>query len=78
MAAIQVRGLDQRTVTALKARAFRHRRSLPNEVKHILTDAAQPEERLAPRRPPRLRLRTVRIGAAVSYSRATIYGDARS
>jgi len=77
MPAIQVRGLDERIVTALKARASRHRRSLPSEVKRILEEATRPDEIPVPRGRHKLRLRTVSIGAPVSYSRATIYGDAR-
>ena len=77
MPAIQVRGLDERIVAALKARASRHRRSLPSEVKRILEEATCPDEPPAPRGRHKLRLRIVSIGAPVSYSRATIYGDAR-
>ncbi len=77
MSEINVRGLARRTVAALKARASRHRRSLPNEVKHILEDVARPEE-LVPRQDRReLRLRTVRVGTPASFSRALIYGDGR-
>ena len=76
MPAIQVRGLDERIVAALKARASRHRRSLPSEVKRILEQATRPDELPVPRGRHKLRLRTVSIGAPVSYSRATIYGDA--
>lgn len=77
MPAIQVRGLDEQIVAALKARASRHRRSLLSEVKHILEDATRPDERSVPRGRYKLRLRTVSIGAPISYSRETIYGDAR-
>jgi plasmid stability protein len=75
--AIQVRGLDEGVLAALKARASRHRRSLPSEVKRILEEATRPVETPAPRGSRKLRLRTVSIGAPISYSRATIYGDGR-
>jgi plasmid stability protein len=49
MPAIQVRGLDELIVTALKARASRHGRSLPGEVKRILDEATRPDELPVPR-----------------------------
>ena len=77
MPAIQVRGLDERIVNALKVRASRHGRSLPGEVKRILEEVTRPDELPVPRGRHKLRLRTVSVGAPVSYSRGTIYGDAR-
>jgi plasmid stability protein len=77
MSEINVRGLDQRTVTALKARASRHGRSLPSEVKHILQEVARPEEPLVRQERRKLQLRTVSVGTPAPFSRALIYGDGR-
>ena len=77
MSEINVRGLDRRTVAALKARASRHRRSLANEVKHILQEVAQPDEPRVRGERRKLQLRTVSVGTPASFSRAAIYGDGR-
>lgn len=75
MPAIHVRDVDDAVLEALKARAVRNRRSLQGEIRVILEQAA--EESSAPRGTSkrRLRLRTVRVGAPVRYSRDVIYED---
>lgn len=42
MAQVLVRNLDEATVNALKARAAAHGRSLEQELRLLLTEAAQP------------------------------------
>jgi antitoxin FitA len=46
MPAITIRNLPDETHRALKVRAARHGRSTEAEVRHILEEAARPEERV--------------------------------
>lgn len=75
MAALLIRNLDDATVTRLKQRARRNKRSLQGEVSTILEAAARPTtvRKGAARRP--LRLHTVRVGARTTWSRDELYDD---
>lgn len=77
MPAIHVRDVDDAVIAALKVRARRNNRSLQGEVRSLLEAAVAPDRprRGAARRP--LRLRTVKVGRPVSFSREVIYGDDR-
>ena len=74
MPAIHIRDLDDAVIAALKARAAAHRRSLQGEVRTIL-EGAVAESAGTGQRQRKLRLRTVRVGRPVRYSRDVIYGD---
>jgi len=75
MPAIHVRDLDGAVVDALKARAARNRRSLQGEIRTILEQAAEASSASPGKSKRRLRLRTVRVGAPVRYSRDVVYED---
>lgn len=77
MKSIHVRNLDEATLTGLKRRAQRHRRSLQKEVESLLSDAAQ----MAPaaqveESATKLNLKTVSTGqVGATWDRQSIYGD---
>jgi plasmid stability protein len=73
MPALHVRDVDDAILDALKARAARNHRSLQGEVRAILEAAAAEAGRAKKGR--RLRIKTVRVGAPVKYSREVIYED---
>jgi plasmid stability protein len=74
MPAVHVRDLDDAIVAALKKRAATNRRSLQGELKLILEEAAFGRSRAQGKRKS-LRLHTVRVGQASTYSRDDIYDD---
>ena len=77
MAAIHIRDVDDAVIVALKLRARRNHRSLQDEVRSLLAAAvARDRPRRGTARRP-LRLRTVRVGRPVSFSREIIDGDGR-
>lgn len=74
MPSLNIRNVDDAIVSRLKTRAARHHRSLQGELKTILEEAvSQKREAGAKGGQNKLRLRTVRLGGKVSYSRSTIY-----
>ncbi|MBI2218831.1 MAG: hypothetical protein HYU51_16215 [Candidatus Rokubacteria bacterium] len=75
MPALHIRNVDDAVIAALKARAARHHRSLQGEVRSLLEAAAGAGGSRSSTGRVRLRLRTVRVGRAVSYSRDVIYDD---
>jgi len=74
MPAIHVRDVDDAILTALKARAARNHRSLQGEIRAILDEAVRGGADSSRRR-QRLRIKTVRVGAPVTYSRDVIYDE---
>jgi plasmid stability protein len=75
MPALHIRNLDDAVIAGLKARAAGNRRSLQGEVQSLLEAAAQTDRSRRGAAKLRLRLRTVRVGRPLSYSRDVIYGD---
>jgi plasmid stability protein len=76
MPAIHVRDLDDAVIAALKARARRNNRSLQGEVRSLLEAAATGGGGARQGKAARpLRLRTVKVGRPVTFSREVIYGD---
>jgi plasmid stability protein len=76
MRAIHVRDVDDAVVEALKARAARNHRSLQGEIRAILEETIRGGAAATGRRAATLRIKTVRLGAPVTYSRDVIYDDA--
>ena len=74
MPAVHVRDVDDAVLDALRARAARSHRSLQGELRAILEEAAR-DTPAASGRKRRLRIKTVRVGAPVKYSRDAIYQD---
>ena len=75
MPAIHVRDVDDAVIEALKTRAARNHRSLQGEIRAILEEIVRGAARSSRPRKQRLRLRTVRVGAPLKYSRDVIYED---
>jgi antitoxin FitA len=75
MPAIHVRDVDDAVIEALKARAASHHRSLQGEIRALLEEAAQSAGNRSGGRTRRLRIKTVRVGAPLKYSRDVIYED---
>lgn len=75
MPAIHVREVDDAVLDTLKVRAARNHRSLQGEIRAILEEAAQGADGSSPRARRRLRIKTVRVGSPVKYSRGVIYDD---
>lgn len=75
MPAIHIRDVDDAVIDAIKARAARNHRSLQGEVRAILEEVARTAPRSSGARKPILRIKTVRVGAPVKYSREVIYED---
>lgn len=75
MPAIHVRDVDDAILDALKARAARNHRSLQGEIRAILEEIVRGAARSSRTRKQRLRIKTVRVGAPVTYSRDVIYED---
>lgn len=75
MPALHVRDVDDAVLEALKARAVRNHRSLQGEVRAILEETALGGARSSRTGARRLRIKTVRVGAPVRYSRDVIYAD---
>jgi plasmid stability protein len=75
MAAIHVRDVDDAVLEVLKARAARNHRSLQGEIRAILEETAGATDSPGRGRGRRLRIKTVRVGAPVKYSRDVIYDD---
>jgi plasmid stability protein len=77
MKSLHIRNLDEDTLSRLKNRAARHRRSLQKEVESLLIDAAQmapADEASTPH--PRLALKKVATGKSdAKWDRASIYDD---
>ena len=77
MKSLHIRNLDESTLTSLKRRAARHRRSLQKEVDALLEDAAQmiPTKEQSTSR-LKLSLKTVSTGNDDStWDRDSIYSD---
>jgi plasmid stability protein len=74
MPAIHVRDVDDAVIEGLKARAARNHRSLQGEIRAILEDVVRASSARRGRQRA-LRIKTVRIGAPVKYSRDVIYED---
>jgi len=62
MAQFVVRDLEDDVKARLKRRAERHRRSMEDEVRHILRNAAKEENRAAPRLGSRIAARFRKVG----------------
>ena len=77
MPALHIRDVDDAVITALKARARRNRRSLQGEVRSLLEAAVTPRRSVRGGAAHPLRLRTVKVGRPVAFSREIIYGDDR-
>jgi plasmid stability protein len=75
MPALHIRDVDDAVVDALKVRAARNHRSLQGEVRAILEETVRQAQSSSRKRKPRLRIKTVRVGAPVKYSRDVIYED---
>lgn len=75
MPAIHVRDVDDAVVAALKERAARNHRSLQGEIRVILEEVVRGTSRTARAGKQGLRIKTVRIGSPVKYSRDIIYED---
>ena len=75
MAAVHVRDVDDAILEALKARAARNHRSLQGELRAILEAAVSRTEGARAGKRQRFKLKTVRVGGAVRYSRDVIYED---
>jgi hypothetical protein len=75
MPALHIRNVDDAVIAGLKARAARNQRSLQGEVRSLLEAAAAADQPTRGSGKRRLRLRTVRVGRNVVYSRDVIYGD---
>ena len=75
MPAIHVRDVDDAIVDALKARAAQNHRSLQGEIRAILEEIVRGGARSSRTRKERLRIKTVRVGAPVTFSRDVIYED---
>lgn len=75
MPALHIRNVDDAVIAGLKARAARNHRSLQGEVRNLLEAAAGEDQPSWAGSRIRLRLRTVRVGRPVSYSRDVIYDD---
>lgn len=73
MPAVHIRNVPDSTLTALRERASRHGRSMQDELRQILEEAA-----IAPptgEAPPPIQLTTVRTNTNSTWSREEIYGD---
>jgi hypothetical protein len=70
-----IRNVDDAVIAGLKARAARNHRSLQGEVRDLLEAAVGEDRPSGAGGRIRLRLRTVRVGRPVSYSRDVIYDD---
>lgn len=75
MPALHIRNIDDAVIAGLKARAARNHRSLQGEVRSLLEAATGADRSRGTSGRIRLRLRTVRVGRPVSYSRDVIYDD---
>jgi plasmid stability protein len=73
MAAIHIRDVPETVVVALRERADRHGHSMQQELRDILTDAANERPETEAVRP--VRLVTVRTGGRSTWRREEIYGD---
>ncbi|HEY5878395.1 MAG TPA: Arc family DNA-binding protein [Nakamurella sp.] len=74
MPALHVRDVPESVVAAIRERATRHGRSMQQEIRQILANAAAEPVPGAPLEP--VQLKTVRTGATSPWSREDIYGDA--
>jgi plasmid stability protein len=75
MPAIHIREVDDAVLDALKVRAARNHRSLQGEIRAILEETVRTGGSSARAKGRRLRIKTVRVGAPVSYSRDVLYED---
>jgi plasmid stability protein len=73
MVAIHVRDVPDTVVAALRERADRHGHSMQQELRDILTAAANEPPEMDAVRP--VRLITVRTGGRSTWRREEIYGD---
>ncbi len=74
MKSIHIREISDETLSGLKRRAARHRRSLQKEI-HVLLEEAARMQTSDKSETTHLNLRTVRTGRSDSWSREQIYGD---
>jgi plasmid stability protein len=76
MGQILVRNLDDAVIKQLKSRAVRHRKSLEQTVREIITDAVRPSKEEAWTEIDRIRARTPRkLASSVPLIRAFRDGD---
>jgi plasmid stability protein len=73
MAAIHVRNVPETVLIALRERAARHGRSMQQEIRQILEEAATTSP--PPETPDPVRLTTVRTTVNSTWRREEIYGD---
>lgn len=73
MPAIHVRNVPESVVTALRERAARHGKSMQQEVRQILEEAARTPP--PPEAPEPVRLITVRTAVSSTWRREEVYGD---
>lgn len=68
MAQLVVRNLEDDVKDGLKRRAMRHRRSMEDEIRHILRDAAKEERRTVRKLGSRIAARFATVGLSTDLS----------